>query len=406
VGLSGGLGDDTINGGAGNDVIAGGDGNDVLIGGGGADSLNGSFGNDVLNGGAGVDSMFGGPGNDRFIVDHPSDIVEDLFGAGNDVVVASVSFVLPGNVDRLTLSGGDDLNGIGNAIINTITGNGGDNILLGLDANDVIKGGGGNDTLDGGAGDDTMTGGGGNDVFVVDSLIDVVSEAAGKGIDTVMSSVNITLPDEVENSIVTSNAGLAGTGNSLNNAMVGAGGGDILLGSGGADDLFGGLGDDVLSGAGRSDSLDGGVGSDVLIGGVGQDELPGGLGADTFRYNGPDHGGTVTSNGTRGSVAGDTITDFVSGVDSFSMLNTSFAGGVLPDGALTEGASFSVIDVAYNGTNAGDNANHDAGLATFVFSIADSTLYYDDDGDGAGYFVIATLATGGAVAAGDIVIEA
>ena len=55
--------------------------------------------------------------------------------------------------------------------------------LEGGDGNDVLQGGAGDDTLDGVSGDDVMQGGAGNDIYLVDSVDDTVTEAAGQGID-------------------------------------------------------------------------------------------------------------------------------------------------------------------------------------------------------------------------------
>jgi len=66
----------------------------------------------------------------------------------------------------------------------------------------VLKGGGGNDTL---------VGNGGNDVYEVDGG-DTVIEGVNAGIDVVVSSVNYTLPTNVENLGLTGSA-VSGTGN-------------------------------------------------------------------------------------------------------------------------------------------------------------------------------------------------
>jgi Ca2+-binding RTX toxin-like protein len=59
------------------------------------------------------------------------------------------------NVENLTLTGTDNINGTGNKNNNVLTGNTGRNTLNGLEGNDTLIGGGGADTLLGGAGNDT-----------------------------------------------------------------------------------------------------------------------------------------------------------------------------------------------------------------------------------------------------------
>ena len=66
---------------------------------------------------------------------------------------------------------------------------------------------------------------------------------------------------------------------------------------------------------------------------------------------------------------------------------------------MTEGVNFSTISASYDGTNPGSNTNHAAGDASFVFSTVDETLYYDPDGTGPGYTVVAETPGTVAVAA-------
>jgi len=231
-------------------------------------TLTGDAGNDTLNGGAGADTMTGGVGNDTYMVDNAGDVVTEAVGEGTDTVQStltytlganvenliltgtgtingtdtvksSISYILGANLENLTLTGTAAINGTGNTLNNTLTGNSGDNVL------------------DGGTGNDTMVGGLGNDTYIVDSASDVVTEASSAGTDTVQSSSTYTLRSNVENLTLTGISTINGTGNTLNNILIGNSGDNIL---------------------------DGGVGNDTLTVGLGNDTLRGGLGNDTYLY--------------------------------------------------------------------------------------------------------------------------
>lgn len=153
------IGTDNING-TGNDldnVIIGNSGNNQLRGLGGNDTLEGGAGNDTLDGGTGSNLMRGGLGDDTYIVNSTTDLVVENPNEGIDTVIASISYTLTANVEKLTLTGNANINGIGNELDNVIIGNAGVNTL---------DGGDGNDTLIGGRGRDRMMGGKGADRFV------------------------------------------------------------------------------------------------------------------------------------------------------------------------------------------------------------------------------------------------
>lgn len=240
----------TIIAGSGNDTLFGGlnnvfNGDDLLFGGNGDDRIFGGDGNDTLDGGAGADTYDGGRGDDTFIVKHAGDAVVELALGGVDSVLASITHILSAEVERLTLTGGNNRDGTGNASNNTITGNSGDNVLSGEGGNDLLVGGGGLDTLAGGLGDDTY------DVIATDSVV----EAASAGTDLVRAGVDWTLADNVENLILIGAGDLDGTGNASNNTITGTDGDNVLAGGAGNDVLFGGLG---------VDTLDGGVNNDIF----------------------------------------------------------------------------------------------------------------------------------------------
>ncbi|MEH1821952.1 MAG: cadherin-like domain-containing protein [Nostoc sp.] len=272
--------DNILIGNTGANFLSGGDGNDSLIGGAGNDTLLGGSGNDTLDGGLGSDSFNGGDGNDTYIVDNANDVITESPNAGTDLVKSSVTFVLADNLENLTLTGTAAINGTGNSLDNILIGNTGANFLSGGDGkdsliggtgNDTLLGGAGDDTLDGGAGIDSLIGGDGNDIYTVDSLNDTITEGLNAGIDLVKSSVTWTLGDNLENLTLTGTAAINGTGNSLDNILIGNAGANTLSGGDGKDSLFGSSGNDTLLGGAGDDTLDGGAGIDSLIGGDGND---------------------------------------------------------------------------------------------------------------------------------------
>jgi hypothetical protein len=107
--------------------------------------------------------MEGGRGDDVYLVERAGDRVVERAGEGTDTVMSSIAFVLPANVERLTLTGGLAIDGTGNFLANVIKGNGAQNVLTGLAGADSLVGQDGNDTMAGGAGNDSLDGGDGTD---------------------------------------------------------------------------------------------------------------------------------------------------------------------------------------------------------------------------------------------------
>ena len=212
-------------------------GDDLLTGSASADVLNGYAGNDTLIGGAGNDSLFGGLGNDTYLVSDIGDVVNELLGAGTDTALSSLdNYSLTSNVENLSLGGAGNSNGTGNSLDNILTGNDGNNSLIG------------------GAGVDTMYGGAGDDIYLVAEIGDTANEIANAGIDTVISTVNFTLGNHVENLDLNGISNLTGTGNALNNIIIGNAANNLLIGGLGNDILDGKLGDDILNGGDGDDT--------------------------------------------------------------------------------------------------------------------------------------------------------
>ncbi|MBX9717103.1 MAG: hypothetical protein K2X42_10965, partial [Burkholderiaceae bacterium] len=221
--------------------------NNSVIGNTANNTLTGGDGNDTLNGGAGADTLIGGVGNDAYVVDAATDVVTELAGEGTDTVQSAVTWTLGDTLENLTLTGSSAINGTGNALNNVLNGNA---------ASNTLTGSAGNDTLNGGAGADTMIGGAGNDVYVVDAATDVVTELAGEGTDTVQTSATWTLGEFVENLTMIGTAAINGTGNALNNH---------LIGNYANNTLTGGAGNDTLNGGSGTDTLIGGSGNDLYV---------------------------------------------------------------------------------------------------------------------------------------------
>ncbi|WP_293932604.1 calcium-binding protein [Iodobacter sp.] len=238
--------------------LVGTEGNDTLVGDAGKDTLTGLAGDDVLNGGAAADTLVGGLGNDTYIVDNAGDVVTELAGEGTDTVQSSLNWVLGSNLENLTLVGTTAINGTGNELAN---------VLMGNAAANTLTGAAGNDTLDGGAGADKLQGGLGDDRYVVDVSGDVITENANEGIDTVQATLAWTLGTNLENLTLTGSAAINGTGNALNNVLMGNAGANTLNGAEGNDTLSGGAGVDILSGGAGNDTyiLGRGDGGDTII---------------------------------------------------------------------------------------------------------------------------------------------
>jgi Ca2+-binding RTX toxin-like protein len=258
-------------------------------------TIQGGAGNDWLVSAAGNNTLQGGTGNDTYVLSdlNNPDIIDDFEGSedtlilgagiskdnlvlsqsGNDLVLTALGqtlgtiknwYITP-SIETFRFHDGTSLNSTeissmqstltGTSSGETLTGNNFTNTLNADSGNDVVYGYAGNDTIDGGSGSDTLLGGYGDDTYTVDSINDVVTEIIVQGTDTIQSSVNWTLGDNIENLTLTGSA-TNGTGNMLDNA---------ITGNSSANSLTGGLGDDTLDGGAGDDTLIGGLDSDTFV---------------------------------------------------------------------------------------------------------------------------------------------
>ncbi len=293
-----------------------------------------------------------------------------LSAAGKTIRFAADMLISALGPDNLQFADGSVLR-VGDAAANTLTGtNGGD-------------------YLDGRGGADTLHGGWGDDTYVIDSAGDTVDESsppAGAAAlhiptytDTILASITLTLPDEIENLTLTGTSALDGSGNGLDNFITGNSAANALNGGTGNDTLAGGAGDDTLDGGPGSDTADysdaleavrvdlnqagarfvsyragsdtlasienltgsgfadtligdagpnrlqGLAGNDLLVGHAGNDTLEGGSGADTLR----------------GGAGDDTyVVDDVGDVVDEQPLNNPTLVSVSSSGALADDYSF------------------------------------------------------------------
>jgi Ca2+-binding RTX toxin-like protein len=441
--LTGTAGPDTLLGGKGADEISGGAGNDYIWGGAGEDRLAGGYGRDWFAfhslgdaadtitdflGGSGGDVLdlsvlaakYGWKGGDpvasgylRFVQSGDDvQVLVDTDGGGNNfTALATLKNIHPsqlgaGNLrlslvdeggtefvadpettlrgteaddilqgrpetDHITAGGGaDKLYAAARATL--MEGGDGNDGLSGNIGDDVLRGGDGHDWMSGGDGQDRLYGDDGNDTLLGGAGADMLAGSAGY--DTV-SYANAAMAVAAD---LTWGGGRSGAAvgdrySSVEN-LTGSDFDDLLTGSHVANVLQGGAGDDRLSGRGGADILQGGDGADWLDGGAWKDLVTGGSGSDSFYF------GSFAQ-------AGDTITDFATGVDHFVLSATGF--GIDPD----HGFSFVA---GLEATSADPTVLYDRG---------EGRLLWDPDGAGAQQaHVLANLPGGTNVAVADFLI--
>jgi Ca2+-binding RTX toxin-like protein len=335
-------------------------GNDVFISTADHDAFIGQAGDDRFVAGVGYDLFDGGAGTDlASFTEFNEGIVVDLRAGGLlvdgvvKVTLSSVETIL-GTVkddDIVGDAGANDFRGgKGNDLLDggvgadVLDGGWGNDRLLGGKGDDVLIGGAGDDILNGGEGADRMEGGIAEDVYVVNSTADIVIERPNEGVDRVNSSVSYSLRStHVEILRLIGTANIDGTGNALDNVLVGNHGDNVLDGLGGAD---------LLVGHG---------------------------GADMFLFSVRPNGGDV-----------DRIADFSLVDDSIGLDAAIFRAG--PAGVLRAQA-FYVGAAAHDATD------------RIIYNSATGALYYDADGSGAGAAVqFAEVSAGLAMTNADFVI--
>ncbi len=302
------------------------------------DRIDGGAGNDVLDGGLGADTLIGGIDDDIYYVDDSGDIVTELLGEGTDEVRSSITYSLidtdgagtdGGNVDNLTLTGTDAIDGTGNDLANTIIGNDAANTLVGGDGDDGLSGGlgtdsftydlateeGDTDTIDGGDDTDqlTITGTTGDDQFNLAAVLsDIEIEIAANGaVATVDKDLVVTQLDNIiintgtGADVVTISGDFTGTGLAASTITI----------DGSADAVS----DSVDAGgitSGHRVVFNAGDGDDEFISGAGSDIFDAGGGIDTASYAMAASGVTVDLSQPDVNVTGGGGNDMLTGVEN------------------------------------------------------------------------------------------
>ncbi len=230
----------------------------------------------------------------------------------------------------------------------TLLGNGGDDVLIGGIGNDVL-----NDTL---SSSSEMFGGVGNDTYMVTNVNDTINENFGEGTDTVITTVNFTLFDYVENITAKGTAAISLTGNDDDNVLDGSQdtAANVLTGGLGNDTYIVGTGDTIVENANE-----------------GTDTVQAAISINLGSY-------ANIENATVTGTAALTLT----GTTGTNVLTGNSGANILDDGSttLTVGSADTLVGGAGNDTyyvhNAGDVINEASGGGTDLVNFYDVT-----DGD-------------------------
>ena len=315
-----------------------------------------------------------GGGNNRFIGTTGS-----LFG----------TITAGAGADRIWGGAGDDLISSGGGA-GVVHGRGGDDALNGGAIQDILYGEEGSDILDSGDADsiNTLYGGAGDGLYYIHSTLDLISERAygGSGIDgvVVIGAFDFSLSDrvhikgDVEDltlSGLTGQENINGTGNALDNKILGTSGGS-----------------NILSGLGGDDDMDGRAGNDTLIGGAGADFLKGGLGTDIASYETSQTSVTVALDGSL-AATGDALGDTFYSVEGLRGANVAGAGDILRLNISGNAISGLLGDDTLDGGSSADKLNGGAGSDTLIGGAGSDWFIYaapDEGGDTINDFISGT----------------
>lgn len=276
--------------------------------------------------------------------------------------------------------------------------------FIGDVTDDILTGNYKDNIIDGGIGADTMIGGTGNDNYYVDNSGDVITENSDEGTDTVFSSINYTLGNNVENLILTGTDTSTGIGNDLDNYITGNYTANILYGESGndtinsynnhSDTIYGGDGNDYIDVAMHGSNLIYGdegndtIGSyafntDTIYAGSGNDSINSADNCSDIIYAEDGNDTIYSSSNNHNTIYG--------GIGDDSIVSSSSANIIYGDAGDDTIGSYNVsFDTIYGGEgndliDVGDNSSHlvygDAGNDTITSYSGNTDTIYAGDGD-------------------------
>jgi len=278
--------------------------------------LDGQDGNDSLTGGAGNDLLIGGRGSDVLTGGGGEDIVQ-YSGRYADFGITSLGSGLFEIRDRIGAQGTDQVSAAEWLLFDDKALHLTDMSVQPVSAVAGVFGGvqsalpdtpGQPDPVPPEPGQVHLVGTAGKDVFLVTRAGTTV---AGLGdFDTVQTTVDFAMSDDVERLDLIGSAAINGTGGAGDTHLHGNDARNVLHGMAGADQLWGQAGDDLLFGETGNDQISGDADNDRIDGGAGQDKMKGGAGADVFVF---------ASAADSPRLHGDKVLDFQAGQDRIDL---------------------------------------------------------------------------------------
>ena len=263
--------------------------------------------------------------------------------------------------------------------------------LVGTSSANILLGDAGNDIITGAAAIDTMNGGAGSDVYIMTLTADhaaaEIQDDGSSGTDevrftsTTASTLTLYAGDTgIETVVIGTGTGAQGTADTTGTSALNVNAALVTNGLA----ITGNAGANTITGSAFADTVNGGAGNDTIDSGSGRDTLTGGGGVDKFIFS-----------TTVGATNIDVITDFTPGSDKIVLdgdIFTRFAGkaNVSPSYFIVNSQSLDSNDYLF-------------------FNTANTTLYYDKDGSGAGVAIeiaVITVVGVGTLSASDFLLVA